>query len=245
MKNNWITKILSLIVLIIFCPYSANAAKIMNNSDNVFTISCEGKINSVNSGSWGTETTSDRFSEDLKIIALDNKKIFSVEIEDSTDYYARDMIYFFGANLKTVSNGKTLIMKSKEVVSDDGDLIRKNTKMRLSITNGTYNGEFDIIWKDGSAKRFKTIDAVCSGTDRLLAYINEEKEIDPLPKIKDEEIVPASSGTGFFVSKKSHIITNFHVIENASEIEITTNDNKTFVAEVIGEQVKIVQTQTQ
>ena len=128
MKNNWITKILSLIVLIIFCPYSANAAKIMDNSDNVFTISCEGKINSVNTGKGGTETTSKRFSEDLKIITFENKEIFSVEIEDSTAYYKRDMMYFFGANLKTVSNGKTLIMKSKEVVSDEGDLIRKIQK---------------------------------------------------------------------------------------------------------------------
>jgi Do/DeqQ family serine protease len=42
------------------------------------------------------------------------------------------------------------------------------------------------------------------------------------------------TGSGVIVSSDGYIITNFHVIENASEIEITTNDNKTFVAEIIG-----------
>ena len=42
------------------------------------------------------------------------------------------------------------------------------------------------------------------------------------------------TASGVIVSSDGYIITNFHVIENASEIEITTNDNKTFVAEIIG-----------
>ena len=42
------------------------------------------------------------------------------------------------------------------------------------------------------------------------------------------------TGSGVIVSNDGYIITNFHVIENANEIEITTNDNKTFVAEIIG-----------
>ena len=32
----------------------------------------------------------------------------------------------------------------------------------------------------------------------------------------------------------SDYIVNFHVIENVNEIKITTNDNKAFVAEIIG-----------
>ena len=42
------------------------------------------------------------------------------------------------------------------------------------------------------------------------------------------------TGSGVIVSNDGYIITNFHVIENANEIEITTNDNKTFIAEIIG-----------
>ena len=42
------------------------------------------------------------------------------------------------------------------------------------------------------------------------------------------------TGSGVIVSNDGYIITNYHVIENANEIEITTNDNKTFIAEIIG-----------
>ena len=42
------------------------------------------------------------------------------------------------------------------------------------------------------------------------------------------------TGSGVIISNDGYIITNYHVIENANEIEITTNDNKTFIAEIIG-----------
>lgn len=36
----------------------------------------------------------------------------------------------------------------------------------------------------------------------------------------DSEIIPAASGTGFFVSKSGNIITNYHVIENCSLVKV-------------------------
>ena len=42
------------------------------------------------------------------------------------------------------------------------------------------------------------------------------------------------TGSGVIVSPDGLIITNYHVIENASEIEVTSNKNKTYVAEIIG-----------
>jgi len=42
-------------------------------------------------------------------------------------------------------------------------------------------------------------------------------------------------GSGVIVSKDGYIITNFHVIEDASTIEVTTNNNKTYKAELIGQ----------
>ena len=42
------------------------------------------------------------------------------------------------------------------------------------------------------------------------------------------------TGSGVIVSPDGLIITNYHVIENASEIEITSNKNKTYKAEIIG-----------
>jgi len=42
------------------------------------------------------------------------------------------------------------------------------------------------------------------------------------------------TGSGVVVSPDGLIITNYHVIDEASTIEVTTNDNKTYEAELIG-----------
>ena len=41
-------------------------------------------------------------------------------------------------------------------------------------------------------------------------------------------------GSGVIVSKEGHVLTNFHVIKDAAQIKITTNDQKVHDAEVIG-----------
>ena len=42
------------------------------------------------------------------------------------------------------------------------------------------------------------------------------------------------SGSGVIISPDGHIITNNHVIENASELTVTLNNNKTYAAELVG-----------
>lgn len=42
------------------------------------------------------------------------------------------------------------------------------------------------------------------------------------------------AGSGVIVTSDGYIVTNNHVIENASEVEVTLNDNRKYAAEVIG-----------
>ena len=43
-----------------------------------------------------------------------------------------------------------------------------------------------------------------------------------------------ASGSGVIVSKDGYIVTNNHVVENADEVEVVLNNNKTYKAKVIG-----------
>ena len=79
----------------------------------------------------------------------------------------------------------------------------------------------------------KTIDAV-------VHVKNTSKSNSKLPSFyryfsQDEELPDRiGTGSGVIVSPDGYIITNNHVIENNNEIEITTNNNKTYRADVIG-----------
>ncbi|PKR80143.1 deoxyribonuclease HsdR [Brumimicrobium salinarum] len=44
----------------------------------------------------------------------------------------------------------------------------------------------------------------------------------------------SGSGSGVIVSEDGYIVTNNHVIQNASEIQITLNDNTTYEAKIVG-----------
>lgn len=49
-----------------------------------------------------------------------------------------------------------------------------------------------------------------------------------------QEAVPMGAGSGVIISKDGYIVTNNHVIENATEIEVTLNDKRSFKAKLIG-----------
>lgn len=51
---------------------------------------------------------------------------------------------------------------------------------------------------------------------------------------RSQEREQIGTGSGVIISPDGYIITNNHVIEGAQSIEITTNDNKNFEAELIG-----------
>lgn len=44
----------------------------------------------------------------------------------------------------------------------------------------------------------------------------------------------AGSGSGVIITEDGYIVTNNHVIEDASEIEVTLNDNRKYTAEIVG-----------
>ena len=60
----------------------------------------------------------------------------------------------------------------------------------------------------------------------------EKNKKEGLPNVKDNEIIAASSGTGFYVSKNGHMITNNHVIDGCKNIK-TIFDGNEYEAKVL------------
>jgi 2-alkenal reductase len=71
------------------------------------------------------------------------------------------------------------------------------------------------------------------------SVVNITVEMDH-PAVAGSEELPddfeiTSSGSGFVWDTAGHIVTNFHVVENASQVQVTFNDGTMAIADVVGE----------
>lgn len=56
----------------------------------------------------------------------------------------------------------------------------------------------------------------------------------PQPQVRKQERRQQGLGSGVIVSEKGHILTNYHVVSGADEIEVKLNDGRNYEAEIIG-----------
>lgn len=75
-------------------------------------------------------------------------------------------------------------------------------------------------------------------TDRLTVAGVAEKVTPSVVMITADVVAGYTSGTsmgsGFFITEDGNIVTNYHVVQNATSIKITTYDGKEYSAEVLG-----------
>jgi len=57
---------------------------------------------------------------------------------------------------------------------------------------------------------------------------------DALPRMPRGRGAVTGQGSGFFISADGYAVTNNHVVDSADKVEVTTDDGKTYTAQVIG-----------
>ena len=55
-----------------------------------------------------------------------------------------------------------------------------------------------------------------------------------MPNMPNGHEVITGQGSGFFISADGYAVTNNHVVQNAENVQVTTDDGKTYKAKVIG-----------
>lgn len=55
-----------------------------------------------------------------------------------------------------------------------------------------------------------------------------------IPREREQEYRSYARGTGFFISSDGYIITNNHLVENAIKVEVTSLQEKTYQAKIVG-----------
>src|SRR3954465_6035916 len=94
---------------------------------------------------------------------------------------------------------------------------------KLELTEAAGQGDLDPEEQVNVAVYKKALPAVVNIKSRAVSY-NFFYGLVP------EE----GQGTGFILDKEGHILTNYHVVANAQQVEVTMSNRKTLKAQVVG-----------
>ena len=144
-------------------------------------------------------------------------------------------LYLKILGISTLCSIITLLLFSRINKEDKTDYQTKfisDSVSEFSINNVTQRNIGTSSLPDLTFAASKTIDAVVHVKNTSIV---EESDSWALQFFYgDDSKKKVGTGSGVIISPDGYIITNYHVIENSSEVIVTTNNNKEYEAEIIG-----------
>lgn len=119
------------------------------------------------------------------------------------------------------------------------DMQKNHTKFASMFENESGKYGFDFV--KVAEVSTPAVVHIKSHFDGKTVQRGKEGEVDPFEFFRDHGFdfqIPRgpglASGSGVVITQDGYIVTNNHVVENATKLEVTLNDKRTFVAELIG-----------
>ncbi|HLJ89174.1 MAG TPA: trypsin-like peptidase domain-containing protein [Candidatus Angelobacter sp.] len=93
----------------------------------------------------------------------------------------------------------------------------------IELTEAAGPPSFDSEEQENISAYKKALPSIVNITSTAVAY---DFFYGPVPQ--------QGQGSGFVIDKEGRILTNFHVVENARQVEVTTSDKKKYPARIVG-----------
>ncbi len=159
-------------------------------------------------------------SDGFSIAIFKSGNNFDIKVVEPDRYsYAKEVV----GSLSILSDGKKY--QGNRYVTFHGERIDSNITFNLA---GDQISEINVskFGTDKSNKYFRKWPSnIISHNSKIKNKTQEESE--PIIVAEDNEILPAASGSAFFISKNGYLITNNHVVEGCKKITLMFNGIET------------------
>ena len=166
--------------------------------------------------------------------SIDSKIRFSITegLVEFTKPYEIQLFYKTQDNIHYVYrkiDGKWYFITKSAAYADWSDS-RANFKQRLANNSEEkeaeklYNFYKNLDLSSRSAKIYG--DKIYNSNDPIAKKESTPKKYDWINKYNDNDIIPANSGTGFFINRDGILLSNYHVVQGCASVSLYHNGVK-------------------
>jgi len=110
-------------------------------------------------------------------------------------------------------------------------MIKENQEIALAVA------EREMVLSDRFSQSYRSsypTDFIHAAEMSRKAVVFIKSDANNNKSFSDDQWLHSNSGSGVIVSSDGYIVTNNHVIDSAKKIEVTLNDNRVFIADIVG-----------